>query len=409
MIKDKINKSSKRLFMIDIFDYLINFLHINKTKFYRDFIIQASISQSIRGKTHNKKNSLDLIKKITKYLILFIRLIKYNYKFSRKIVKEINRKKIIFELIIVFPDNDKWILKGISLDLEKEIKNLNINVKACPLSDINNFQFERILFIHHKVALKAIKRNYSLIEKSSIYLSHIRTINLKEIELLSKFKFIFCQSSKDQMRLYTLGVLPGRVIHLPIGFDSSLFYKFKNYDKRKYDFVLSTPLKIDSLGSHYWLRKSSYLIHDVISKIAQQNYKIMIIGDGWHNSLLQKNRNIFINNCSYKEKNKVLNDCKIFLNLSLIEGGPVTLLEAIASGCNTISKDNGISNDINLDFPKNCFNIKNILSSQDLSKTIIDIYLNHLKNENNNLYNSEILYSYSFEYLGKRLVKVLEI
>ena len=139
------------------------------------------------------------------------------------------------------------------------------------------------------------------------------------------------------------------------------------------------------------------------------DFKIMIIGHGWDNSLLKNHRNIFINNCSYKEKNEALNNCKIFLNLSLIEGGPVTLLEAIASGCNSISKDNGIAYDINLDFPKKCFNIKNILSSQNLSKEIIDIYLKHLKNENKNLANLKILHSYSFEYLGKRLVKILEI
>ena len=110
-----------------------------------------------------------------------------------------------------------------------------------------------------------------------------------------------------------------------------------------------------------------------------------------------------------QEKNEALNDCKTFLNLSLIEGGPVTLLEAVASGCNTISKDNGIANDINLDFPERCFNIKNILSSENLSKAIIKIYKIHLKNKNNNHSYSETINSYSFGHLGKKIIEVLEI
>lgn len=409
-IKFKDNDLKKlRIFLIDILDFIITFLQINKTKLYRDFVIQSSISQLIRGKIHTNKNLIGFLKLVNKYIFLFLRTINHNYKPNFSPINKNKTNNNFYNLLIVYPENDNWILKGLSTDLEKEISKLNVKVKACSLKNIYNFKFAKILFIHHKVGLKAINKNPALLDISSIYLSHIRTISLKEIELLSKFNFIFCQSSKDLMRLYTLGVLPGRVIHFPIGFDSSLFYKYKNFDNRKYDFVLSTPLKIDSLGSHYWLRKSSYLIHDAISKIAQQDFKIMIIGHGWDNSLLKNHRNIFINNCSYKEKNEALNNCKIFLNLSLIEGGPVTLLEAIASGCNSISKDNGIAYDINLDFPKKCFNIKNILSSQNLSKEIIDIYLKHLKNENNNLYNLKILHSYSFEYLGKRLVKILEI
>ena len=44
---------------------------------------------------------------------------------------------------------------------------------------------------------------------------------------MSRFKYIFCQSSLDQMRLSSLGFLPGRVFNLPIGFDQKLFLKPK--------------------------------------------------------------------------------------------------------------------------------------------------------------------------------------
>ena len=50
------------------------------------------------------------------------------------------------------------------------------------------------------------------------------------------------------------------------------------------------------------------------------------------------NINIEIENNDYFNKNKILNNAKIFLNLSLIEGGPVTIIEAIASGCKVIQR-----------------------------------------------------------------------
>ena len=75
------------------------------------------------------------------------------------------------------------------------------------------------------------------------------------------------------MRLYSLGVLLGRIIHLPVGFDDNLFFEYEKYNERKYDFVISTPLKINSLGSHYWLRKSSPLIHETLNKISKKVIK----------------------------------------------------------------------------------------------------------------------------------------
>mgnify|MGYP000612999940 CR=1 FL=1 len=91
----------------------------------------------------------------------------------------------------------------------------------------------------------------------------LRTFSKNQVELLSRFKYILCQSSLDQMRLSSLGFLPGRVINLPVGVDNNLFYKTIEISDREYDFVISTPYKIDNLGSHYWLRKSIPLLVEI--------------------------------------------------------------------------------------------------------------------------------------------------
>ncbi len=210
------------------------------------------------------------------------------------------------------------------------------------------------------------------------------------------------------MRLNSFGFLPGKVISFPLGYDDSLFHSYKNFQERKYDFAISTPLKLQSLGSHYWLRKSSILLHDLIAKLSSDNYKILIMGENWDFSLLEANNKIHIVNPIYKEKPALLNDCKFFLNLSLIEGGPVTLLEALACGCMTISKDNGYANQISIDMPEKCFNIKNIISADELSSEIIKIFESKKEEFNHKL--SPILEkNYSFKYLSKKIVKSLNL
>lgn len=180
-----------KILLIDLFDLIVSFMRINKTKTYKDIIIQSSISPLVRGATHNSKNLTNIIKLTKKYTTLISRILWCNFKLNL-IPKKIKFKKSTnFELVIVYPDNDDWILRGISQDIEKEIRNLNKKVKACPLSNITNYKFKKVLFIHHEIALKAVRLNPKLLEISNIYLSHIRTIKLQDIELMSKFNFIF--------------------------------------------------------------------------------------------------------------------------------------------------------------------------------------------------------------------------
>ena len=285
---------------MDFIDILINLLKINKSEIYKDFVIQSATSQLIRGKFHSKKNTKEYFKRTIKYFSLFLRILIFHFKFpfSKKYLKTQGQ---LYELLIVFPDNDKWILRGISKDFEKEIKKNIVNVKACAFSDSSKYRTKHILFIHHELGIKAIRSNPLLGNYSSIYLSHLRTLTYREVEIINKFQYIFCQSSKDKMRLNSLGSLPGRVIHLPVGFDEKIFFESKDFDERSFDFVVSTPLKTNSKGSHYWLRKSSVLLHETITILASKNFKIMLLGKGWEESLLYRSPNIVIKDITYKE------------------------------------------------------------------------------------------------------------
>ena len=112
-----------KVIISDFIDILLSLLRFNKKKFYREFIIQSSISQLIRGKTHNKRNILNYAKRLAKYLYLILRIISFYYKFT--LIKDNNKNKAKdFDLLIIYPNKDNWILKGLSKDFEKEIRKL---------------------------------------------------------------------------------------------------------------------------------------------------------------------------------------------------------------------------------------------------------------------------------------------
>ena len=396
---------------MDILDLIISYTGFKKTKTYRDIILNLSISQKVRYKTHNKKTFKGILIILKKYTFIFIRILLLNILsiFSKlKNYKNLNLKKD-YDIAIIFPKNDNWVLSGISHDLASQLNQRGLNTLEIPSNKLKeSYRAKKLLFIQHELALKLTYKNPSLLDKSCVYISHLRTISLSDVEQLCKFNFIFCQSSKDQMRLYTLGILPGRVIHLPIGFDQNLFFNKVDIKERKYDFLISTPLKIEALGSHYWHRKSSVLIEELILELSNRGYRILAIGKGWEKSLLRNNKSIKIVNPEYKNKNKYLNQCKVFLNLSLLEGGPVTVVEALASGCAVISKDNGLAVDLSLDFPKSFFIIPNIFNKIILAKYISKIFKKYTSNSFK-IEREVLIKKYSFKFLSGIIHKNINI
>ena len=147
---------------------------------------------------------------------------------------------------------------------------------------------------------------------------------------------------------------------------------------------------------------------ELILDLSNQGYKILVIGKGWEKSYLRNNKSIKIVNPEYKDKNNYLNQCKVFLNLSLLEGGPVTVLEALASGCAVISKDSGLAVDLSLDFPESFFIIPNIFN-----KNMLAIYISKIFKEYNlNPSKTEkelLIQKYSFKCLSSIILKNINI
>ncbi len=392
---------------MDLIDLFLSIFKINRYSIYRELVVLASISQNLR-RPNKKKSFKENIKKIYLYASLFKRIISiYNIKNVLTKLFHKENKKINNDLLIIYPNGDQWILRGLSKDLSKELSNQNLKVNCIPFKKLkNNLNYENFLIISDALALQILKDFPFIINQSSIYITHIRTISKYEAELMSRFKYIFCQSSLDQMRLSSLGFLPGRVFNLPIGIDEKLFFKTKNILEREYDFLISTPYKIDYMGSHYWLRKGTPLLVEVIKELASKGFKVLLLGDNW-NYFKFTSSNIVIHNPSYKEKSFYINQCKCYLNISILEGGPVTLLESLACGCFCITKNCGLAHQLSEDFKENCKLIKNYSNKTTLTNEIIKNYFSYFENYSCESTNSLELNEYTYKNLSIKLKNII--
>ena len=81
------------------------------------------------------------IKNSLKILFLYSMLIKrilgiYNFKNIFLFKNYFHNRCIDCDIVLVYPDNDKWILKGISEDLKSNLKNQSLNVKSIPAKQL---------------------------------------------------------------------------------------------------------------------------------------------------------------------------------------------------------------------------------------------------------------------------------
>ena len=67
--------------------------------------------------------------------------------------------------------------------------------------------------------------------------------------------------------------------------------------------------------------------------LAKYNFKVCIMGDGWNQIRSHISKEIFLVNPPYNDYGLIYRNSKIYCNPSLVEGGPISLVEAFSSGC----------------------------------------------------------------------------
>jgi len=259
----------------------------------------------------------------------------------------------ISEYILVYaPYKVKpWILNKIIFDLKSNSKKEEYYRIFNSLSSIAIFKFLKggnILLMHQSSINKFERTGFNL-EKISTYYTHSK-INQKGMNNITKLKNIFCQNDYEYALLQSHGISTSTLVRLPVGIHPNFEINKNNYkliEKRDIDVLFS--LRYIESNSHYKIRKRYNFIVNLANLLANSELNVCILGEGWEKISYSLNNKIKVLNVEYDQYPNIYQNSKVYCNPSLVEGGPLSLIEAFSSGCIILTSPIGLCFNLCLD------------------------------------------------------------
>lgn len=245
-------------------------------------------------------------------------------------------------LVIVPVQNKGWILDGIAKEIVSRHPSSS-SIFYAPKSVVQLPPANNILFMHQSLVLKYFKAGlihsnscniscwytHSSGETSSVIADYILCFN-------SIHKVVFT-CSLNQTRWINLGVSPQKTCVILGGFDKNLFSPHNRHSSQ-------------SIGicSSYYERKDPMLIFDVVRLLPQ--YHFLLVGRNWEKfslfEYLKQLGNLSYTSPSYFDYPYFYSKMDVFFSPSILEGGPIPVLEAMASNCYPVVSRTGFCPDI---------------------------------------------------------------
>lgn len=143
---------------------------------------------------------------------------------------------------------------------------------------------------------------------------------------LSKVSQVLVLNSRDREKLIQSGIQSNRIVVIYGAIDRALFKPSPCLPVREFVFLSG-----DAKG-----RKNPSKVIDLIAK--SPDLEFVICGRGWENYLLDKGlKNLELHQFNLDLNAQLIRDASAYLTLSLEEGGPYPVLEALASGTPVVS------------------------------------------------------------------------
>ena len=266
--------------------------------------------------------------------------------------------------IAIFHGNERWILRGLAIDIETALKKVGASVSRHEVDLISPGEIPQadwFLFVQQgqlNTILRAWGYREDLIKKSICIFTHF-DVNNCNFDLLNKIHLISHMSSHQMAisignglsaknsKLLTLGVDMDR--HFPIKQSylnnelERLYPEITDKTKRSYiGFCTRITAK-----STYTKRKNYESLIKIINRLVGKGEKVLILGDGWEKIELKKKRdNILIPCPPYKHYNLFYNLMKVFVSVTSYDGGPIPLLESMACGVPSVITNSGFVPDV---------------------------------------------------------------
>lgn len=246
------------------------------------------------------------------------------------------------DLLFVCGISDKnWILEGIAKEIGSRSK-LKWAIYYAPKKPENIPKSRNVMFMHQLLLSKFInKRLINDERKVYCWYTHPRDETQKSIqeqkESFSKCEKVFFACSMHKKLWLERGLDTNIAMLVLGGFDKNIF-KYRERNKNQ------------SIGicSSFYERKNPKLIHEVVSRMKDKHF--FLIGKNWHKYTLFEELlrcgNLTYLTLNYTQYYYYYSKMSVFLSTSKIEGGPIPLMEAMASNCFPVVSDTGFATDV---------------------------------------------------------------
>ena len=266
--------------------------------------------------------------------------------------------------IAIFSGNEKWILRGLAVDLETALKNLGISVKRYEVDLANPGiappEADWYFFVQQgqlKSILQAWNFREDLVKKSICIFTHFDYKNCN-FELLNSIHLVSHMSSHQMAISIGNGLSKSNSALLPLGVDPQRHYPIKQEIIRKklidaYPNIHDTTKRsYNGFCTRFWKkntytkRKNYESLFELINMLLAQGEKVLVIGDGWEKVKIKSNKNLVVINPPYKDYILFYNLMKVFISVTSYDGGPIPLLESMACGVPPVITNSGFAPDI---------------------------------------------------------------
>lgn len=257
------------------------------------------------------------------------------------LTKRQNEKTPINTLNYVVHENTRdWILGAKARRLSRYSNKKSDVFYSSKFDDLN--VVDGYFFLHPNVYSKSLSNNKWLVNKKCIVMfTHPEFKNNFSVKhrvfvLNTAHKVIFLNKEHaDLMIKYGLDRKKVEIMHLAS--DANLF----SYHERNKGKVC--------MSMAYYPRKNPELLLDIVTGMPHRNF--MLIGKGWEafpkwDVLVNAKNFEYQEFPDYKDYPKLYEQCDVFLSTSMLEGGPVPLLETMLCNMVPVASKTGYCTDI---------------------------------------------------------------
>ena len=179
-------------------------------------------------------------------------------------------------------------------------------------------------------------------ERVILYLTHVRIgLGLPDLNLLHGV-LTLNSYSKSLLRIH--GVHPNRIHYFPAGYDPNFFYSGPPLAQRCFD-VVFVGRYMHSSHSNYHNRKRYQLLCQLIGLLCSCGNRVALLGSGWQNCEYVLPAELERFDVPHSKYGAIYRQSSLVCSVSSQEGGPVSFLEGLASGCLMLSVSTGFAAD----------------------------------------------------------------